>query len=367
MVAVAVSVMASAGVAFGFDEPNNATETHSGQSCYNCHVIGPSGLDCTMCHFTVDATRGKGPHGLYTKATDRCSTCHGVHVAAGSNLLTRGSTTASCNVCHDGTGGRGVYRTVYQRTGAEAAGRHRIDTATVVPGGSATTGDAATMVFRGENGTLGCTDCHSPHDSNTVAAFALERMRSTIDTQAYHQGYDGLQTIGIKTNRLLRSHPGDSETTVTVYGSDWCLGCHAGRASGGPLHNHPVDSRFTTATPFYYDKVALLASDAATSATTTGTLSLSNRGYLMVYPRTVKQGTHKPICQQCHEDSRDAGQLSADGTTGDAATYTPSFDGTPTTGNPRFQNFPHETYNRRLLVETDDDLCLNCHPVAVLP
>ncbi len=30
-------------------------------------------------------------------------------------------------------------------------------------------------------------------------------------------------------------------------------------------------------------------------------------------------------------------------------------------GNPRFQNFPHETQNAHFLVETNDDLCLNCH------
>jgi predicted CXXCH cytochrome family protein len=38
-----------------------------------------------------------------------------------------------------------------------------------------------------------------------------------------------------------------------------------------------------------------------------------------------------------------------------------------TTDNPRFQNFPHETANTRMLVETGDDLCTNCHPPAVLP
>ena len=35
--------------------------------------------------------------------------------------------------------------------------------------------------------------------------------------------------------------------------------------------------------------------------------------------------------------------------------------------NPPFQNFPHETMNERMLVETDDDLCTNCHPVSLVP
>ncbi len=35
--------------------------------------------------------------------------------------------------------------------------------------------------------------------------------------------------------------------------------------------------------------------------------------------------------------------------------------------NPRFQDFPHETVNEHMLIETGDDLCLNCHPGGVLP
>ena len=39
----------------------------------------------------------------------------------------------------------------------------------------------------------------------------------------------------------------------------------------------------------------------------------------------------------------------------------------PGTVNPTFQNFPHETENPNMLVETNDDLCLNCHPATALP
>jgi hypothetical protein len=104
-----------------------------------------------------------------------------------------------------------------------------------------------------------------------------------------------------------------------------------------------------------------------------------NRGYLMPYPRTAQQQGHAPICQQCHEDSRSVGSLVGDGSSGDATpavvaagdgvqwtsgpgTWTPS-----PTDNPYFQNFPHETQNERMLVEQGDDLCMNCHPVTVLP
>ncbi|MDP2183037.1 MAG: cytochrome c3 family protein [Actinomycetota bacterium] len=42
-------------------------------------------------------------------------------------------------------------------------------------------------------------------------------------------------------------------------------------------------------------------------------------------------------------------------------------DGLAATDNPRFQTFPHESVNRRLLVETYDNLCMNCHPTTSLP
>jgi hypothetical protein len=141
-------------------------------------------------------------------------------------------------------------------------------------------------------------------------------------------------------------------------------------------------------------------------------LALSNKGFAM-WP--VNQASHPdgrlgnnawysrpvaPICQQCHEDSRDvetafqyagAGRanlgINGGGDTDKASPFaTPvntaievatgnvgAFAGAPFiyAGNPLFQNFPHETQNYRLLVEggdsnkagggNNDDLCLNCH------
>jgi hypothetical protein len=52
----------------------------------------------------------------------------------------------------------------------------------------------------------------------------------------------------------------------------------------------------------------------------------------------------------------------------DAATFTiPAADGTTSSDDPRFQDFPHETVNPSMLVETNDDLCLNCHTPSSLP
>ncbi len=367
------AVVAFASSAFAFNEPQNMPEEHSGTvavNCSPCHVPDSSGQLCNMCHAphmgALGVAAGKGPHGLYTTTTKRCEACHTLHDAGGDMLLVAPTITGSCNTCHDGTGGGGVYGAIFARTGVDpqiTGGGHAIDTTSVVPGGNAQSGGSATMDFAGPGGTLGCNDCHSPHDSQTVAAFASERWRATFP----------LNVAGnAKTNKLLRQHPGDTTSTaVTDYGSDWCLSCHKGRGAPGPVHNHPVDSIATTATPFTYSYIARLASDDPTSVTTTGTLAGTNRGFLIPYPRTPQQGAHAPICQQCHEDARTVGTLT--GNIGDAAPFSiTATDGNVPGDNPQFQNFPHETKNFRLLVEGSatsysDDLCLNCHPLTQLP
>ncbi len=71
----------------------------------------------------------------------------------------------------------------------------------------------------------------------------------------------------------------------------------------------------------------------------TPTLTWHNRGFVMPSPRTTDQAGHYPICQQCHEDARDVGEP----------------------GN------VNKAQNAYSLVETHDNLCLNCHAVTSLP
>ncbi len=359
--AVVPAILAlTATVVLAYDEPGGMPEEHVGD-CAPCHRPGPPLNTYCLCHpphgpMTIQPTLGKGPHGLYNTTTARCSACHAPHVAGGAKLLPASTVTDTCYTCHDGTGGRGVYGAITAR-GLTVGATHRIDQTNLIPGGNASTGATSTGAFKGAGANLGCSDCHSPHDASAVATFTGERWRNS---------YTLINWYGVRTSKLLRQRPGGSVTTQTAYGSDWCLACHAGRASGGAVHNHPVDSRSTHPTAFTYDLVARLSTEAPTSTTTTGTLAGSHRGYLMPYPRTPQQGGHKPICQQCHEDSRYVGTLN--GNVGDAAPFEVTLpDGEDDWNNPQFQNFPHETVNDRMLVETDDDLCLNCHPVTGLP
>jgi predicted CXXCH cytochrome family protein len=369
-----LSLLWAAAPAYAYDEPHGMPQGGMADLCGKCHRdLTGNEYSCTFsgCHEMgrpLDETSGKGPHGLYSSTSDRCSTCHTLHDAGGEKLLPAATVTGSCFTCHDGTGGNGVYGTILARTGVAPAGAHRIDTATIVPGGDAETGGDATMAFKGPGSTLTCDDCHSPHDSNTVAPFKVERWRNAF-SNVDNMMAPGLTYRGALTSRLLRKNPGGTATAVDEYGAAWCAACHQGRMSGGEVINHPVDeATASTPVPFTYSNVALLSSDSSTSVTVLGTMAGTNRGYLMPYPRTAQQGAHVPICQQCHEDARNVGTLGPDGTSGDAATFTITTpDGTTASDNPRFQNFPHETTVDKLLVETDDDLCLNCHPLGSLP
>ncbi len=327
-------------------------------------------LDCPACHSESFpfATR-YGPHGGFTTTSSKCSICHTVHDASptGVKLLPKATTRDNCMVCHDGTGGNGVYGAIAAR-GLTVGAAHRIDTTSVIPGGDAATGGSRTATFTGENGYLSCDDCHSVHGADVVDPFSGERVR-------FHASDRGWLTDWSST-KLLRQKPVSSDTSTTVYGSDWCLGCHAGRSSAiAPVMNHAVDSSATTSSPFYYDHVAIVTTDTSLE-TTYGTMGLlgslpnaiwHNRGFVMPTPRTSQQEGHAPICQQCHEDSRDVG---SPGSVTHAEIYRygdGKTAGDPATDSPLFQNFPHETQNEYMLVETGDDLCMNCHDTSALP
>jgi predicted CXXCH cytochrome family protein len=320
---IALAIFIVAGVLLMVSPALAYDEVDSGDACDDCHA---------------GFYDRQGPHGGYTTSTTKCQTCHSVHAAPpGGDMLLPGSTiSATCFTCHDGTStnGQGVYGAI-EAQGITPASRHRVETTDIVPGGDPVTGGSKSYVFGGLGGTLSCGDCHSPHDASTVNAFTGDRWRSE----------DASQFV---SNRLLKNRPNGIGYDIVEYDSDWCGACHRGRLTfGSAVENHPVEST-AVAGYHYYDSV-VRTGDVA------GTLGQHNGGYIMDTPLegTGNEG-HYPICQQCHEDTRDV-------ESGFAIT---SPDGTPTasTDNPRFQNFPHEAVNEYLLVETDDDLCLgNCH------
>jgi hypothetical protein len=351
-------------------------------ACIDCHGLTEQGVLESSSESTPTANTRKGPHGAYTTGTNKCQACHSVHAApvGGANMLPGATIKATCESCHDGTGGTGVYGVIKARTGVEPAATHSIETTNAIPGGSVDSTTSA-GVFAGPGGTLTCSDCHSPHDSETVEPFLGDRLRSSVESDTAY---------AVRTNRLLKQSPGSSETTVGVYGTAWCASCHQGRAAqhsadSGLMSEHVVENDLLApeGDAYYYDRLPVVASVGSTE-TTIGALGQSNAGYVMPQEslettgRAELQQGRGPICQQCHEDARDVGpvgrgtsptllagqEFSVTSYASEAVTTTP---GVESTDNPRFQVFPHESDAAYFLVREYEPepveyaLCLNCH------
>jgi hypothetical protein len=347
ILAAAVFVVAlTPSVAWGWAEGGATYYT----SCADCH--GATGFPVSDA--TADTRTVAGPHKGYTSTSRKCAVCHKTHEVMTPNisLLPWNTITDTCNMCHDGTGGGGVYGVLASR-GVTVTTSHRIDVTNIVPLGDPTTGGPAPVQFGGTaDRPMTCTDCHSPHGA-AVAAFTGDRARTATDAI----------TPRPKSDRLLKKRPGAATSAVAYYGSDWCVACHQGAAGVSASHDHPV-GRDSSA--YYYDNVMRMASDDSTDTWVRGSLGGSNRGYLMTAQMrselTATIGASGPICQQCHEDARYAGV--ADTWTADVATFSvTSPDGANPLDNPRFQVFPHESAAASMLIEPTvaQDLCQNCH------
>ena len=393
--------------ALGYQESINSTDPANTPafSCPTCHGLEAESTTVTPAPgvpstWTLEATATvgtrKGPHGGYTAGTQKCAVCHTTHgssLTSEKNLNDSGipagtwtsteilrfeeTIAATCFTCHDGTGGGGVYGVIRQRTGQDPAefragasmetsgGIHRIGWTNasgkvVIPGGQ-NDGSALETDLTGKDGSLTCTDCHSPHNSNTVEPFLGDRIRSAEDT-----------TTGYSTNRLLKRKPTLGAVAVNQYGSDWCRSCHKGtHKTGAPGLVHPAQDRsVANPNPWNYGRVAKLTDFNNDYDWAIGPLGGDNFGYFMILdpsgpPYLSMTDQQYPICQQCHEDSRDVGgdTLGVDGQMLQAGQdFDPALDGN-SSGNPTYQNFPHETLNDRLLIETTDGLCMNCHTV----
>ncbi len=287
-----------------------------------------------------------GPHGGYSATTDYCLACHDVHEAGTSfKLLFASTVQATCEACHDGTYARKVYGTV-SPVGAD---HDNFEVTQWVPGTTSTAD---------YYGYFTCASCHTPHDSNAVNPFYG-------DTNAITQTYAATRTLPAQsyygnettTSKLLKRNPNPTNAlSYANYGGGWCSDCHNNRHNGTSVNNHPVD----TAT-YYYDYVSFWNPTLSTNDTTR--LGGSNYGYIMRVTQTADEPD--PICQQCHEDSREV-------TGWDTGSYVnPTFSVTTVgyfaTDNPQYKDFPHETVRPSFKVESGDDLCLNCHPTSQLP
>lgn len=316
----------------------------------------------TGCHGNNSST-AYGPHGNFTDSTDSCRSCHDVHEAASDTHLLPASTVVGvCVSCHDfswtGSGGSGVYGSLRARSQAVAARHNILGYQNDVVTGVATdtwgpkTLTATSTIPGGGAASLGhildCTDCHTPHGSTSIATWANERIRSTNPPQT--------------SNHLLKDNLlGTSHGTYTVYGSNWCAACHKNRHDdsfvSSTINNHPVDT----------GNAAVFAVSQADQGlnwhATVAQPNSMNTTHQAGWSREATSGW-KPECQQCHYNTRN----NTGGLKGVESPYSVTDrDGLTTSDNPRWGTFPHESQGVNFLVETGDDLCLNCHATNALP
>jgi|Deesub1362A_J573_1020465.scaffolds.fasta_scaffold09916_2 hypothetical protein len=274
----------------------------------------------------VAAVYALGPHGGYSASSDKCSQCHDVHEAPSAfHLLPYNTIWLTCNSCHDGTTARKVYGNIPSPGADHYANEAGANATSTVPGSPPNTIDS----------TLSCAECHSPHANNVVNYF----YNDTAWTFAY-------------TPRLLKRDPNSSATgSYPNYGGGWCADCHQNRHNGTSLANHPVSTSTIWDAVWYWT--------GTTYATQSlGPITPINPNPHPRYLMRDRSGIDDPdpICQQCHEDSRDV-----------ETTFTVTDYIYVASDNPQYKDFPHETVNPKFEVETGDDLCLNCHDTSQLP
>lgn len=303
-------------------------------------LIATSAFLLTLLISASTAWAGVAPHGNYGDTTDYCVTCHDVHDAKGTYVLTREATvTQTCNVCHGlfGQGSKngtwtgnqppnlapmnnasGSQYAAYENTTARQSG-HRLgvslnnepssnDSGYVnaegisdrndIPGGSANLrvvkssdyGYDATNLYSGDNagnyaGTNGlyCASCHTPHGAPTADGSGNAGQQLISSELAKNGGTDG--KANPLTAKILSSRPNHNSTmTAATSYNGFCLGCHNER-----------------------DQVSVSG-----------------------------HNNHPPFCTTCHGNG--SGQYVAD--------------------------FPHTSGNSRLLEKSSDQLCLDCHKTS---
>lgn len=338
-----VAVLLAGGVAHAQDPAWIPLRTHAYDppSCEPCHWV----LEPQNWPLGDETLQKYGPHGYYFSTTNRCVYCHTMHEA--EELVIFQETTPSavrdtiselCFACHDSTGGRGVYSQV-ESLGYTVNGEHSVDVTVTVPGSNL--GDLH----------LTCVSCHTPHNNTLMAGNYM-----SFNPRGFGQGFTAYET-----NRLLRDDVGRTpKGTYTQYGSRWCAACHDRRHNENPsIKNHPVD--LASAYQAYVN-------DAA---------SAPNLGVFIFYPvagnpyeppgeTRVSPRPASPRCQQCHESSMDVeGDYTWD-LSNASRIIDPDGSG-PSDPTTVADSYPHQTTGANLLVETGDDLCLNCHATDNLP
>lgn len=191
------------------------------------------------------------PHGPFSSATDKCSTCHRLHTGLSQKLLPQETSLALCQSCHaKGTGAdtavmQGIYidaQNPDQSGGAEGGtllgggfdrigdatvttGKHQVGVAGTLPGGSAlATGNPGNVI------TLTCLSCHTPHQGPNYRL--LRRRPGDVTDDRLVQAWVGSYEEYCEYDEDPAT-PGVQGFTDNYKSgiANWCGGCHTNYVS----------------------------------------------------------------------------------------------------------------------------------------
>ena len=233
------------------------------------------------------------PHGGYSSTSNKCKTCHAVHLAEGPFRLLRGATGAAdeCDYCH----GDGGHASTIVKADTEEG--HTMGWPAIAAGGtgdpsrppddSDVTAPAVQLAYSVDLNPFRCGACHSPHDNNTVTF------------------------TGAGSSKLLKKDPDGGESLYwdpdavepILTKSRWCSDCHSANygaqddektVGGQPRYGHDVvhDGGGALAPEPHNNNLTSFPYPCAQSDCHDGTTPLGdpNDG--------VNNG---PTCEQCHQ------------------------------------------------------------------
>ncbi len=261
----------------------------------------------------------QNPHGGYADTTNKCKTCHAVHLAEGPFRLLRGATGAAdeCEYCHGATGAHSTVS--FDPSGADGHTMGWED------GRAPDDSDSSPQLIFNASNPFRCGACHSPHDNNTVV----------LD--------------GESSSHLLKADPDPNEDLYWTGSGDmskWCSDCHSA--------NYGLHTDAKT-----YDGNSRYGHDCETSSVFDYHQSLSP-AQVPTYP-----------CTNCHNDTAVLADIAApeDGTNrGPTCVMCHQSSGFPhTQGGSTSRALLKDSMGSGSPATQLDDVCNDCHWTPVLP
>ena len=168
-------------------------------------------------------------HGPYTTTSSECATCHRVHTAKGTNLLTKASPQSSlCFMCHDGTGANTNVLATYTDPAVpqnDVADRliYRHDTLATTSHISATLNEFGGVSNRHSE----CSDCHNSHEARHTDSVS---MTDGVTNSGRLAGISGVSVVNGAAGTAPVYTFLDAKTSDTAITREYqlCFKCHSG-------------------------------------------------------------------------------------------------------------------------------------------